>query len=254
MKKAMRQYSLRLFSFLAINGWFTTVWAISFLFILNIRAMIMKKIALLVGLLFAWIILAWCGGTNTETPTDSSPTEWSTNEWVTDNANENEEPVAKEMPKLGDAPAWFSRHTNNEEWFAVVYPTDWESNEGFGVSAMFLSLQESEEDAFRENFSVVTEELPTPMSVSDYYDASLVHLESLIPEFNELSKTETTIAGIDALEIMYQGTQDGVVLQRNQVFLVKDTKAYIMTYTATEDTYESFLESVMISVNSLVLY
>jgi hypothetical protein len=138
----------------------------------------------------------------------------------------------------------YELYTSNDYNFAIQYPAGWEFQEdAFGSHVMFFTPQ-TEEDQFRENIGVITEVLPTDMTVDEYYDEAKVHLMDFISDFEEVANTNITIAGEAGKKVQYLGSQGTYQLKRQQIFFIKDKVTYVVTYTAMADTFDEYVDVV----------
>lgn len=69
----------------------------------------------------------------------------------------------------------------------------------------FTPLKEN--DKLRENIGIMKKDLDKNYSLDEYYVLTKPELESMIPDFVEISKENISINNIDAQKLIYQGTQ-----------------------------------------------
>jgi len=81
-------------------------------------------------------------------------------------------------------------------------------------------------------------------TLDEYYAMTKPELINLIHDFTEVSNENIIVNDIDAKKIIYKGVQSDTKLQREQVYLIKDTTVYIITYTASEATFNEFAQKV----------
>jgi hypothetical protein len=137
--------------------------------------------------------------------------------------------------------------------FSIQYPTAWNYQENvYGAIAMFFTPQGTG-DQFRENVGIVTETLPSTMTVDEYYAIIKPQLQNLIKDYTELSNENITIDGLTGKKLIYEGTQVNYKLKWQQVFVIKDTTAYIINYTATADTFDQYIADVNAMVKTFAL-
>ena len=137
--------------------------------------------------------------------------------------------------------------------FSIQYPaTRAEQENVYGANVMFFTPQASG-DLFRENVGIVTEILPSAMTVADYYTSIKSQLTTIIKDYQEISNEDITLNGIAAKKIIYIGTQSNYKLKWEQVLLIKDKTAYVINYTASADTFTQFTTEVDAMVNSFTL-
>lgn len=137
--------------------------------------------------------------------------------------------------------------------FGLEYPSTRNAQENvYGAQAMFFSPQWSG-DTFRENVGIVTETLPSEMTVADYYTSIKAQLANIVQWYQELSNEDITLAGVAAKKIVYIGSQGGYQLKWMQILLIKNKTAYIINYTASATTFDEFKKEADAIVSSFIL-
>ena len=189
-----------------------------------------SKLVLLLITVFLIISLAGCGTTdNNNTNTQSS----------TNTANE---PV---NPEEG-----YSLFTSSDNKISFVYDNDWTSIDGSaqGLKQVFMAPDNS------TNLSYLTETLPTAYTVKEYADASKAQLQSYLG-IASFSKDEAIKVGPrDGYEVEYDfsiSDQDTISTKIKQVFMVVDNLAYVFTYTATSDNFNTHLNVANKMIDSI---
>lgn len=122
----------------------------------------------------------------------------------------------------------------------------------YGSSVMFFTPL-AQDDKLRENIGIVKKTLDKEYTLDEYYTLTKPELQNLIPNFVEVSNETIKIKDMNAQKLIYQGTQGEVKLQWAQVYLIKNKVVYIITYTATEDTFNEFIKNVDDMVATLEL-
>lgn len=155
------------------------------------------------------------------------------------------------------APDGYLTYTNTDSGVKVNYPKDWEKRENFsGTILMVLAQPESDMDLFQENVNILLEELPSAeITLDEYKDASTEQIELGIENYSLIDLSKIDINGTPGYKITYSGSAEGYNYKWLQVFCVKDSTAYIMTYTADADAngFEKFLPQVQEMINSFSL-
>lgn len=136
---------------------------------------------------------------------------------------------------------WLS-YTDAADRFTIKYPENWEKNVTTEY-VTFLSAVESDSDAFRENVNVVVQDLSQqPTTMAEYTQAT----KDWISESKGVLQLEREIqfAGNAATEVAYTMPANSIGLDLelmfHQLWIIKDDKAYLLTYTAQPDRYEKF--------------
>ena len=79
-------------------------------------------------------------------------------------------------------------------------------------------------------------------TLDEYYTITKPELLKLIPGFTEVSNTPIKVNTMDAQKLIYTGTQGTTKLKWEQVYLIKNKAVYIITYTATEGTFDQYAQ------------
>ncbi len=133
-------------------------------------------------------------------------------------------------------------YTSKKDRFSIQFPGGWTFQENvYGSTVMFFSPTD-ENDKIRENIGIIKEALDKEYTLDEYYDITKWQLTQLIPGFTEVTNETITINDTKAKKLIYKGTQGNTKLKREQVYLIKNSNIYIITYTAAEDTFDSFIQ------------
>jgi hypothetical protein len=124
------------------------------------------------------------------------------------------------LPRVGDAAGTFS----------VAVPAGWQVDAS-GTLGTVLFLFGPQYDDFKVNVSVGKQQVGK-MSLAEYLAVSKKGGPGMMPEYKELSEGSTTLGGLRAAKLVYEGKPLGKDMQFMAVFTVKDGVAYVLTYTA----------------------
>ncbi len=140
---------------------------------------------------------------------------------------------------------------------SVTYPENWsERNDIAGVLGIFLSPQEDAKDIFQENVNILSQDLtlnPAIQELSSYTEFSQTQIESFLTEGKILSLEDVTLAGLPAKKMLYTSKQGQVTLQYLGVWMIKEKKAYVITYTALQSQFDRYLPQAQAVINSFKL-
>ena len=135
----------------------------------------------------------------------------------------------------------YLNYTSAAFGIAIKYPSTWTKDEQFtGAVVAFASPSESSSGASGGIVSVVVEELPEPMTLSEYNDATIAALNQSMIDFNLSETTAATLDNNPAHKIVYTTKQNQLNLRAMQVWTLKDNKTYILTYGATPVNYDKY--------------
>ncbi|MEI6119317.1 MAG: DcrB-related protein [bacterium] len=99
-------------------------------------------------------------------------------------------------------------------------------------------------DTLKENVGIMKKVLDKDYTLDDYYAITKPELVKLIPGFTEISNEPIKINDLDAQKLIYIGTQGTTKLKWEQVYLIKDKAVYIVSYTATTDTFADYAQKI----------
>ena len=139
-----------------------------------------------------------------------------------------------------------SLYENQSHGFQIDYPQGWlkqNRDDFFATGVIFFSPLVNDADLFKEKVSVLVENLSSDLSLSAYTEQSLAEIRQLSdPNVGEAQKI--TLGTNDGRQITYRGEENGRPVQRMQVWSVNGGRAYVLTYTATPENYDSYLPTI----------
>jgi serine/threonine-protein kinase len=148
--------------------------------------------------------------------------------------------------KPKDEPEIMQTLSNSERGFSIDYPKAWSKqnrDDMFSRGAVFLSPLENDADRFREKVSILVEDLSADMSLADYTRGSIAQIKQLSDP--NVAPAQTVNLGKEtARRVVYNGLEDGNWVRRMQTWTVVGDRAYVITYTAQPESYDSYLPTV----------
>jgi len=140
-----------------------------------------------------------------------------------------------------------SKYKDNDFGFTLKYPSSWEKRQISGLTA-FISPLESDKDLFRENVSVGSEDISQyPITLAEYIRISLENWRKETPEVKVLGRSKVKLDNKDAT---YVTCKTGNTKHR-QYYLLHENIAYVLTYTAMEKQFDSYLKHAEKIIKSL---
>ncbi|MEM8720085.1 MAG: protein kinase [Cyanobacteria bacterium P01_G01_bin.39] len=138
-----------------------------------------------------------------------------------------------------------SLYENSGQGFKIGYPDDWSQqnrDDFFATGVVFFSPLENDSDQFKERVSILVEDLGE-ISLEQYTEESLAEIERLSdPNVGEAQTI--TIGQESGRKIVYEGSENGSAVRRMQAWSVKDKQAYVLTYTARPESYDTYFPTV----------
>lgn len=138
---------------------------------------------------------------------------------------------------------------------SLNYPSGWskKENPATGVVVAFGSPKESSSDNFVDNVNVSTYDLSSKpnITVKQLADAWVADTKSDTPSLNILGQTTATLAGQSAEQLVYTYSREGLDIKGMVAIIIVGAKAYIVTYTAEEGSYNKFVDGANTVAGSL---
>lgn len=154
-------------------------------------------------------------------------------------------------------PEDYLSYVNADYGISIDYPQDWEKVEYPGnYPVAFYSPYEDDEDQFAEYVGIFVGASAGNM-LDEYVDDYLEKMEESFPELEVVEDVSTTFAGTPARKLVTSDTdfdQDGNLDQKSmRVFMLKDTRAYVIIYDAVQGKYDAYLPIVEDMIASVAI-
>lgn len=138
----------------------------------------------------------------------------------------------------------------------MLYPTDWvklENTSSHNKNSTLIDLvafgpQSNASSGIPGKLVVKVDNISDikPITVSEYSNQIIGDLRQ---DFKVAGST-TTLAGLPAYEFVYTGAEESVNLKAMLVLTIKGDRAYIMSYTAEPEIFQSYLPKVQKMIDS----
>jgi hypothetical protein len=125
--------------------------------------------------------------------------------------------------------------------FTIGYPGNWTFNSSPESAVIKItSPSEKDGDDFRQSVNLQIEAYSS--TVDDYVNASMPELKRLMKNFREVSSMYLNRNGSRSFEIVYKGKygDNTSEYQVKQLYVVTNSKAYILTYVSKADERDAF--------------
>ncbi|MBO0351982.1 CHAT domain-containing protein [Phormidium pseudopriestleyi FRX01] len=124
-----------------------------------------------------------------------------------------------------------------------------------GTLAVFLAPPESGTAQFYEKVSITIEDLSSdPKTLEQYTDAAVQEIRDYVPEVEFLvPPLPITLGNHPAYQVMYTGKMGEEEVQRMLVWVVKEDRAYIVSYESVKEQFNRVFITVQEMIKSLEL-
>lgn len=208
----------------------------------------MKKTNLTIAILFILsLFLYWCSQDSTNDIKQKSQDKISYT--LPDQSNKKVESEA--INTLWNQEKWIENtYTNKKEWFNILIPQWWTVQENKNTWRTLLSSPIEKWDILNENIIITTDDQTNHKTAQEYYLDQKIWIENHIKNYNQIFKEELKIQWYDSIKIIYQWSLWNHNLQRQQIIFFKDSKFFLITYTATQDTFDKYIDQADEIINS----
>ncbi len=141
-------------------------------------------------------------------------------------------------------------YTNKKEWFDILIPQWRTVQENKNTWRTLLSSPIEKWDILNENIIITTDNQTNHKTAQEYYLDQKKWIENHIKNYNEILKEDNDIQWYDSIKIIYQWSLWNHNLQRQQIIFFKDSKFFLITYTATQDTFDKYINQADQIINS----
>ena len=126
--------------------------------------------------------------------------------------------------------------------YSCRYPADWELHGDAAGNLVLFAGPMDAENVFRININIVIDELVNypGISLDDYTEISDIQFQESLDDYERLALNDTNISGTTAKLITYSFAIDTLEIKGTQAFFIRDNIAYIITYSATPDSYDEY--------------
>ncbi len=135
-------------------------------------------------------------------------------------------------------------YENKEYNFTIQVPGARTFQENVFNAVVMFKTPVTEGDTITENVGIAISTLDKEYTIDDYYAITKPQLEERIAWFTEISNENLDINGIQGKKLVYKGKQGSYDIQWKETYIIKEKTLYVITYTATVDTYEQYAEKV----------
>ena len=149
--------------------------------------------------------------------------------------------ITPEEVKIPKAEEGFKGYETEETW--IMYPEDWtvDTTEADGINFFIYSPLVETNDVFQENINLATEKLPNNSITTQYYmDRALEMITTSFTDFELIENKEHKGNFGSYRTIIYTASVSGMKLKWKQSVYIKNATAYIVSFTALDETFKSF--------------
>lgn len=137
-------------------------------------------------------------------------------------------------------PGWQTLKTKQ---YSIKYPADWTADKTGQLGATFFlfSPADSESDAFRENINLLEQDISAyNIDLNGFTTLSESQIKTMVKNSNLIESQRVKTKSNEFHKLIYSGEQSDMLLTFEQHYWVKNKKAYILTFTCSQESFERF--------------
>lgn len=143
-------------------------------------------------------------------------------------------------------------YQNNNYGITMSYPSNWELQEDLDNPLSYATTlakfvpKPNEQSSPTVELTISVTNLQSPISFEQYTDTHISQMIDFFPDFKiQDSDPEITLDSSRTHRIIYTGKNiENIKIQGMQMWLIKNQKSYIISYTAVADKYDDFVKTV----------
>lgn len=148
--------------------------------------------------------------------------------------------IIKQLPSPPPIPCQkFSPYDNGEYGFKIKYPPTWRRQAIDDPMTGEITKFMAPDDA-KAKVTIKVEKLQKTLSLAEYSQASILEINKFFPQVTILNRQDGTLANSPAYELTYQGVDNGVMVKKMEMGIVRTDKAYVVIYGAENGEYNKF--------------
>jgi hypothetical protein len=125
---------------------------------------------------------------------------------------------------------------------SIKYPGNWKVVENaLGTIVAFMSPQDSASDTLSENVNIAAGTYTQKETLEEYRDGTTNGFPQLLEDYRQIEISEAKVNGYGGFKHVYTFKQRGITLKGAQYILYTKYFVYAVTFTATVDSYDTYL-------------
>ncbi len=148
----------------------------------------------------------------------------------------------KEEAKIQRIEGW---ELLKQEGYSIQYPKDWELSQSgqMGTKFILFSTLEDQEDQFRENVNLISQDLGSnTVDLDQYTEISEKQIITMMNNSKVYESKRIKNSGGEYQKLIYAADQGTFRLKFEQLYWIENDLAYVLTLTCEESKFSSFKE------------
>jgi hypothetical protein len=131
--------------------------------------------------------------------------------------------------------------TNNAIDFYFNVPDNWIIDKNDSIISIYINSADGE----RPNILIQTLSSPEYITIDEYWQNAVVFsFEQVFDNVEYKAEEKLTVGGVSAKKYTYITSLSGMNFKTSQIIFIKNNQVYSLTYTAIENTYDTYAEAL----------
>jgi hypothetical protein len=165
-------------------------------------------------------------------------------------------PLSKDQEKFLESVVTGNQNLNKgASNFEITALEGWEKKNSTlnGLLSTILFAPKKNNEAFRINVNVVTEKVAPDIDLQEYASNSKTELSKTFVNFEKIADNETSLNGLNAHHLIFTHKLQNFDFKMEQYYILNNNIAYVITCSATQQTFNKYKTDFDKIVNSFQL-
>lgn len=137
--------------------------------------------------------------------------------------------------------------------YSVKYPDTWTVDGSTGAKQFTVNApSDGENDVFTENVNMVSYPV-SGYTAKTYAAYSKTYLPQKVKNFKVTEEKAFTQGGKEGYYMVFTGKQEGQLLKWKQVYFIENGTGYVLTFTAQQTVYNTYIKTAAQILSSFVI-
>ena len=139
--------------------------------------------------------------------------------------------------------------------YSIAFSKEWENapNKNPTIDLFITAQPDGKTDRFSENINVLIQNVGDTMNLEQFEKLTKSQLGTMVPGSELTSSKITKKNGTDCLQMEYKAPMNGLDLQFVQDVYMKNSKVYILTFSAEQASYQAYKSMAQKVLNTFKL-
>jgi|GEM_PF-3828767 len=133
---------------------------------------------------------------------------------------------------------------------SFAYPDEWTIVTGATNPYLVATVSSPEISEYTPLFNVTREQIPSDMTLDAYVSQTMKQLKEVIIEFQQNETSEINVDGRPAKKVLFSGRYLDQPFSWEQIYAVKDSTVYVLTYLAPTGAFSGDREAIETSFST----